>query len=27
LVISGLGQPEWLMEIDVIAVVPDDWTV
>jgi enamine deaminase RidA (YjgF/YER057c/UK114 family) len=26
LVISGLGQPEWLMEIDVIAVVPDDWT-
>jgi enamine deaminase RidA (YjgF/YER057c/UK114 family) len=25
LVISGLGQPEWLMEIDVIAVVPDDW--
>lgn len=27
LVISGLGQPEWLMEIDVIAVVPDDWSV
>lgn len=26
LVISGLGQPEWLMEIDVIAVIPDDWT-
>jgi enamine deaminase RidA (YjgF/YER057c/UK114 family) len=25
LVISGLGQPQWLMEIDVIAVVPDDW--
>lgn len=22
LVISGLGQPEWLMEIDVIAVIP-----
>ena len=25
LVISGLGQPQWLMEIDVIAVIPDDW--
>jgi enamine deaminase RidA (YjgF/YER057c/UK114 family) len=23
LVISGLGQPEWLMEIDVIAVIPE----
>ena len=22
LVVSGLGQPEWLMEIDVIAVIP-----
>jgi enamine deaminase RidA (YjgF/YER057c/UK114 family) len=27
LVISGLGQPQWLMEIDVIAVIPDDWQV
>ena len=25
LVVSGLGQPQWLMEIDVIAVVPDGW--
>lgn len=25
LVISGLGQPQWLMEVDVIAVIPDDW--
>ena len=24
LVISGLAQPEWLMEIDVIAVIPED---
>ena len=24
LVVAGLGQPEWLMEIDVIAVIPDD---
>ncbi|CZF85839.1 RidA family protein [Grimontia marina] len=24
LVVQGLGQPEWLMEIDVIAVVPDE---
>ena len=23
LVVAGLAQPEWLMEIDVIAVVPD----
>jgi enamine deaminase RidA (YjgF/YER057c/UK114 family) len=23
LVVSGLGQPEWLMEIDVIAVIPE----
>ncbi|MEL0054075.1 MAG: RidA family protein, partial [Pseudomonas aeruginosa] len=22
---SALGQPQWLMEIDVIAVIPDDW--
>ncbi|MEB4734133.1 RidA family protein, partial [Burkholderia contaminans] len=20
-----LGQPQWLMEIDVIAVIPDNW--
>jgi hypothetical protein len=20
-----LGQPQWLMEIDVIAVIPDGW--
>ncbi|SDR57361.1 Enamine deaminase RidA, house cleaning of reactive enamine intermediates, YjgF/YER057c/UK114 family [Burkholderia orbicola] len=25
LVVSALGQPEWLMEIDVIAVIPDNW--
>jgi hypothetical protein len=25
LCISALGQPQWLMEIDVIAVIPDDW--
>jgi len=25
LVISGLGQPQWLMEIDVIALIPDNW--
>lgn len=25
LVVSALGQPQWLMEIDVIAVVPDNW--
>ena len=24
LVVDGLAQPEWLMEIDVIAVIPDD---
>jgi len=24
LVVSALGQPQWLMEIDVIAVIPDD---
>ena len=24
LVVDGLAQPEWLMEIDVIAVLPDD---
>jgi len=24
LVVVGLAQPEWLMEIDVIAVIPDD---
>jgi hypothetical protein len=24
-VVSALGQPQWLMEIDVIAVIPDDW--
>ncbi len=23
--ISALAQPQWLMEIDVIAVIPDDW--
>jgi enamine deaminase RidA (YjgF/YER057c/UK114 family) len=23
LVVAGLGQPEWLMEIDVIAVIPE----
>src|SRR5471032_2516053 len=26
LVVSGLGQPEWLMEIDVVAVIPDNWS-
>jgi enamine deaminase RidA (YjgF/YER057c/UK114 family) len=25
LVVSALGQPQWLMEIDVIAVVPAGW--
>jgi len=25
IVVSALGQPQWLMEIDVIAVIPDDW--
>jgi enamine deaminase RidA (YjgF/YER057c/UK114 family) len=25
LVVAALGQPEWLMEIDVIAVIPDGW--
>ncbi|WP_241649565.1 RidA family protein [Rosenbergiella collisarenosi] len=24
LVVSGLAQPEWLMEIDIIAVIPDE---
>lgn len=24
LVVSGLAQPEWLMEIDVIAVIPEE---
>ena len=24
LVISALAQPQWLMEIDVVAVIPDD---
>jgi enamine deaminase RidA (YjgF/YER057c/UK114 family) len=24
LVVQALAQPEWLMEIDVIAVIPDD---
>jgi enamine deaminase RidA (YjgF/YER057c/UK114 family) len=24
LVVQGLAQPEWLMEIDIIAVIPDD---
>jgi enamine deaminase RidA (YjgF/YER057c/UK114 family) len=24
LVVAGLAQPEWLMEIDVIAVIPED---
>ena len=24
IVVAGLGQPEWLMEIDVIAVIPQD---
>lgn len=24
LVVAGLAQPEWLMEIDIIAVIPDD---
>jgi hypothetical protein len=26
LVVVALGQPQWLMEIDVIAVIPDGWT-
>ncbi len=26
LTVVALGQPEWLMEIDVIAVIPEDWT-
>jgi enamine deaminase RidA (YjgF/YER057c/UK114 family) len=25
LCISALGQPQWLMEIDVIAVIPEGW--
>ena len=25
LCVSALGQPQWLMEIDVIAVIPEDW--
>lgn len=25
LVVSALAQPQWLMEIDVIAVIPDSW--
>jgi enamine deaminase RidA (YjgF/YER057c/UK114 family) len=25
LVVSALGQPQWLMEIDAIAVIPDNW--
>jgi len=24
LVVQALGQPEWLMEIDIIAVIPED---
>jgi len=24
-VVSALGQPQWLMEIDAIAVIPDNW--
>ena len=24
LVVQGLAQPQWLMEIDIIAVIPDD---
>ena len=24
LVVAGLAQPEWLMEIDVVAVIPDE---
>ena len=24
IVVAGLGQPEWLMEIDVISVIPQD---
>ena len=24
LIVQGLGKPEWVMEIDVIAVIPDD---
>ena len=24
LVVQALAQPEWLMEIDIIAVIPDD---
>lgn len=24
LVVAGLAQPEWLMEIDIIAVIPDE---
>ncbi|MDB4001195.1 RidA family protein [Oceanospirillaceae bacterium] len=27
LVVQGLAQPEWLMEIDVIAVIPDNASV
>ena len=26
LVVQGLGQAEWLMEIDIIAVIPEDQT-
>ena len=26
LVVVALGQPEWLVEVDVIAVIPDDFT-
>ena len=25
--VSALGQPQWRMEIDVIAVIPDDWPI
>ncbi|EFL4494741.1 RidA family protein [Escherichia fergusonii] len=25
LVVSALAQPQWLMEIDVTAVIPEDW--
>jgi enamine deaminase RidA (YjgF/YER057c/UK114 family) len=24
IVVAGLGRPEWLVEVDVIAVIPDD---
>jgi enamine deaminase RidA (YjgF/YER057c/UK114 family) len=26
LVVVALGQPEWLVEVDVIAVIPDDYS-